>query len=213
MSRAAHAYPEARAEEILDAAMEVFARQGIEAATMSEIGRAADLSAGAIYRYYPSKEQLVRAVFALCEQESAALFAQARAEANGSPLAAILALGRVGWERVGWEQFRDEHARAHALISIELALAGARDPSRVAGVERPGASVLQELEALARAAQAAGQLGADVAPAALAQTLMAIFLGVRLMTIESPDAVDPEAVRAAMSQMLEALASASRDRV
>jgi AcrR family transcriptional regulator len=208
MSQAAHAYQETRAGEILDAAMDVFARQGIEAATMAEVARAADLSAGAIYRYYPSKEELVRAVFAQCELHSTELFAQARAEADGSPLAAIVALGRVGWG-----QFQEEHARAHALISVELALAGARDPSRVTGVERPAARVLQELEELVRAAKAAGELGADVAPAALAQTLIAIFLGVQFMTIESPDAVDPEGVRSAMNQMLGALASRERARV
>ncbi len=207
MSRAAHAYQEARATEILGAAMEVFAREGLEAATMADIGRAADLSAGAIYRYYPSKEKLVREVFALCEQENAELLARAQAEGSGSPLAAIRALGRVVWE-----QFDGEHGRVHALISLELALAAARDPSRVAGVERPDNRVLEELEQLAEAARDSGELPSDVAPSALAQTLVAIFLGVRLMSIEGPEAVDPPAVRTSMNQILDALGSAARDR-
>jgi len=53
-----------RAAEILLAARTVFVRQGFERATMQEIASEAGISAGAIYRYFPSKESLITSVCA-----------------------------------------------------------------------------------------------------------------------------------------------------
>jgi AcrR family transcriptional regulator len=47
---------------ILGGALEVFARDGFEGATMASIARAAGLGAASIYRYYESKEELFAAV-------------------------------------------------------------------------------------------------------------------------------------------------------
>jgi AcrR family transcriptional regulator len=47
-----------RQKQILKAAMEVFAQKGYAAATMPEIAQAADVAAGTIYIYYPSKRDL-----------------------------------------------------------------------------------------------------------------------------------------------------------
>jgi AcrR family transcriptional regulator len=48
--------------EIADAAMAVFASKGFAAAKMSEIAERAGVSKGAVYRYFPTKEALFRAV-------------------------------------------------------------------------------------------------------------------------------------------------------
>lgn len=49
----------ARRMQILDAAWMCFQRQGLHATTMDDIIRASGLSAGAVYSYYPSKEELI----------------------------------------------------------------------------------------------------------------------------------------------------------
>ena len=51
-----------RRQQILDAALEVFAHKGYTAATIPEIAKAAGLAAGTIYIYYPSKRELFVAV-------------------------------------------------------------------------------------------------------------------------------------------------------
>lgn len=51
--------PSARPSEIADAALDVFASKGYEAATMDEIAEAARISKGTIYLYFPSKEDLL----------------------------------------------------------------------------------------------------------------------------------------------------------
>jgi AcrR family transcriptional regulator len=47
-----------RREQILKAALEVFSQKGFAAATIPEIAGAADVAAGTIYLYYPSKREL-----------------------------------------------------------------------------------------------------------------------------------------------------------
>jgi AcrR family transcriptional regulator len=51
-----------RREQILDAAMEVFAEKGFAMATTAEIAREASVAEGTIYNYFPSKRELFVAV-------------------------------------------------------------------------------------------------------------------------------------------------------
>lgn len=53
---------ERRRRQILDAARECFVKEGFQAASMQDIFRASGLSAGAVYRYFPSKHLLVKAI-------------------------------------------------------------------------------------------------------------------------------------------------------
>jgi AcrR family transcriptional regulator len=52
----------ARPQEILDAALAVFAERGFAAARMDEIARRAHVSKGTIYLYFPSKEAVFKAL-------------------------------------------------------------------------------------------------------------------------------------------------------
>lgn len=53
-----------REAEILAAAAACFARRGAHAASMNEICAEARLSAGALYRYFPSKEAIIEGLAA-----------------------------------------------------------------------------------------------------------------------------------------------------
>jgi len=53
----------ARQSAIVDAALEVFARRGFNAATIDEIARHAELAKGTVYQYFASKDDLFFAVF------------------------------------------------------------------------------------------------------------------------------------------------------
>ncbi len=54
--------PEERPQQILDAALSVFAEHGIDAAKLEEIAARAGVSKGTIYLYFSSKEELFREV-------------------------------------------------------------------------------------------------------------------------------------------------------
>jgi AcrR family transcriptional regulator len=75
--------PDARPDEILDAALSVFAEQGFTAARVEDIARRAGLSKGAVYLYFPSKEAMLNA---LVEQSAGKLAKAAeRLVALGAP--------------------------------------------------------------------------------------------------------------------------------
>lgn len=57
-----HRRPEARHEEILAAATEVFATAGFARTKLEDVARRADVSKGTLYRYFDSKDALFRAM-------------------------------------------------------------------------------------------------------------------------------------------------------
>lgn len=62
MPKVSEEHLERRRQQILDAAVTCFARQGFHATSMQDIFAEAGLSAGAVYRYFPSKTELIRAI-------------------------------------------------------------------------------------------------------------------------------------------------------
>lgn len=62
MPKVSQEHLDARRKQVLDAAVECFARDGFHATTIEDIGREAGLSHGAIYRYFGSKEDIVEAI-------------------------------------------------------------------------------------------------------------------------------------------------------
>jgi AcrR family transcriptional regulator len=64
MPKVSQEHLERRRQQILDAAVDCFARQGFHATSMQDIFRASGLSAGAVYRYFPSKHALIRDIAA-----------------------------------------------------------------------------------------------------------------------------------------------------
>jgi AcrR family transcriptional regulator len=86
---------EARPEEILEAALEVFNERGFEAARMEDVARRAGLSKAGVYLYFESKEALLKA---LIEAKVAPIAQMARSIAAAgadNPRAAIETLARA----------------------------------------------------------------------------------------------------------------------
>ena len=52
----------ARPQELLDAALQLFVERGFASARMEEVAARAGVSKGTLYLYYPSKEELLKAV-------------------------------------------------------------------------------------------------------------------------------------------------------
>lgn len=53
---------QARPQELLDAALDLFVRKGFAATRIEEVAAGAGVSKGTIYLYYPSKDELLKAV-------------------------------------------------------------------------------------------------------------------------------------------------------
>ncbi len=57
-----HRHPETRRQDILDAALAVFAEKGFSAAHIKDIARRADISQGTTYLYFTSKEEIFKSL-------------------------------------------------------------------------------------------------------------------------------------------------------
>ena len=87
---AARIEPAARREHILAAAEACFVRNGFHRTTMQDLAREAAMSAGNVYRYFASKEDLVLGL-AECERARGALLV-AELERDGDRRAALLGI-------------------------------------------------------------------------------------------------------------------------
>ncbi|MFT7724436.1 MAG: TetR/AcrR family transcriptional regulator [Roseateles sp.] len=92
---------DARPQELLDAALALFVEKGFAATRSEEVAARAGVSKGTLYRYYPSKEELFKAMvrenLSVHIAESAAQAAQHR----GSIAGLLVAMMRAWWARVG----------------------------------------------------------------------------------------------------------------
>lgn len=185
MTRVTQEHMDARRESILGAAARLFARKGIAGATMAEIANEAGLSAGAIYRYYESKEELSRAVFETANQRQRELFGDA-GEGATSPMDALVRLGH----RV-WTQSADMD---DLICDVQMSLAAARDPEDIGvDVTLKQLHVRSELKDLVVQAQAAGEIDPGVDADAMAVILQACTSGIQLMKLVPGDDFDVEA--------------------
>jgi AcrR family transcriptional regulator len=62
MPRVSEAHLAARRRQIVDAATRCFVRNGFHASSMQDVIKEAELSVGAFYRYFRSKNELIRAI-------------------------------------------------------------------------------------------------------------------------------------------------------
>jgi len=105
-SNTAHSLPrqrrkQTRPQELLDAALALFVEKGFAATRAEEVARAAGVSKGTLYLYYPSKEELFKAVV---RQNLTSLIAEGMemlAHHTGSSSELLACLMTTWWERVG----------------------------------------------------------------------------------------------------------------
>jgi AcrR family transcriptional regulator len=109
MPRVSRDYLDRRREEIMAAAMRCFAREGFHRTTMQQIVAESGLSPGALYRYFPAKEDLIAAIAARHHSAELALLRDAAEredvrEALGDLVRAFLSRlsdpGEQAWRRV-----------------------------------------------------------------------------------------------------------------
>lgn len=184
MARVTQQHVDARRESILDSAAQLFARKGFSSTTMADIAADADLSAGAIYRYFSSKDELMRAVFDDAVERNQQMF-QSAAEDASSPFEALVKIGRRNWI--------DFDDRDDLICQIQMALTAARDPEdfglELSEIRRV---VRGMLEQMIRAAQESGEISPDVDPATLALILQAATGGIQMLKLEETEPLDVE---------------------
>jgi len=92
---------EARPQELLDAALALFVEKGYAATRSEEVAQRAGVSKGTLYLYYPSKQELFKAVVRQTLANLIAEGAEIADQFEGSSPELLALLVQTWWERVG----------------------------------------------------------------------------------------------------------------
>ncbi len=178
MPKVSQEHLDARRQQIVDAARARFASHGFARTSMTDIVAESGLSIGAIYRYFPSKDDIVTAI---CKQSSNTLPTNLTAEAVHGFLEHIRAMARD-----------HDHARLVAQIYAEAAMS----PPLAAIVER------QLVDLRAAIAALLSERTPDDA-ARIAEAFVAVCNGYGQQLAVRGD-LDPTPFSAAVTAMIEA---------
>ena len=202
MPRVSEAHLAARRRQILDAARVCFARAGFHRATMHDVVREAGLSAGAVYRYFRGKQELIAALAR--ERHLRERAALAEASRHGDTAAALGALIRAFLGSLGEPREREDRR-----LGVQLWAEALRDP-KLRRVVRAGAlEPRRRLALLLRRAKRRGELPAELDSEAAARLAIAVFHGIVLQQAWEPE-LDVEALAAALEAAARALVRGPR---
>jgi AcrR family transcriptional regulator len=207
MPKVSDAHRQARRREILDAAAACFARQGFHRTSMQDIVRESGISAGLVYRYFASKDEVIAAIVEQWHEHRTRLLTGAAPEGpdaapegpdaagGGHPLPAYLAMLRA---------IAAPEAADDIRLGVQVWAEALRSPA-IGELTRGGVDRFRKLAAGAiRDAEREGGLPAGVEPDALARVLIAIYQGLTLQTAWD-GAVDNDAFVRAVAGLVGAL--------
>jgi AcrR family transcriptional regulator len=201
MPKVTEEHIEARRRQILTAALRCFAREGFHRTTMQDIFREADLSPGAVYSYFKSKNKLIGAI--IVEMMSFAAGAtvafteplpEGRLRRPGEALAYII--GR-------FQEFELGTVVERARIFPYLVGEQQRNP-QLNAVVRAGIEGLRGgFEGAARAAQERGELDAELDPERFSRLPISLLQGLLVQLGVYGDEIDIDAYAEAAERLLD----------
>lgn len=200
MPKVSEAHRHNRRRQILDAAIECFARRGFQRTSMEDIIRESNLSVGAIYSYFQSKDQIIESLADERHDREKQLIQQALAHKNWTECLHSLV-------KSFYESLEDPTERKERRLGIHLWAEALCNPKVLRLIRR---GINQPLELLSRAiakAQAEGQVRRGIDPDAVARVLIAVFHGFILQQAWD-DRTDVIAFAKAARSMAEAFLSA-----
>jgi AcrR family transcriptional regulator len=188
------AHREQRRQQILGAARRRFARNGFHQTSMQDILGEAGLSAGALYRYFRSKEEIIAAIADDALRQMTAPIGVLMAQEPPPPLDAVLEQLLTNAEDVG---FRPDGL---AYIAPQVWAEALRNPQLRELVQSRFAGVRGAIAGVIRAEQAVGRIPADAEADDIAGFLFGSILGYVLQRVLA-GTVDPKSYSAALAAL------------
>jgi AcrR family transcriptional regulator len=173
MPKVTESHSAARRQQIIDAAYRCFARKGFHQATMRDIYAEANLSPGAVYHYFDSKDAIIQASFEFDYQRSLDLLDAAIA--SDDPMKALHELidfffrGLEGAAALGANRVNVQ-GWGEALVN----------PPLLASLRRVLDRYLDTLAQIIRKAQALGQIEQSLDPRSVGRLLLSLYYGLEL---------------------------------
>jgi AcrR family transcriptional regulator len=174
-----------RRRQILDAAIACFRRRGFHQATMQEICAEANISAGALYRYFNSKAEIIGAI---AEDRHADDDVAFLAATRSDPLIDALSLMARG--------FFDKFAAGDGALIADIFAECIRDPDVARPLHRINDRMVEYCVDAIKRAQARAEVDRTLDPNATANILFAAIEGIALrrafLRATDPDAAVAE---------------------
>ena len=188
MPRVSSEYEQAQKKRIIDGATQVFAEHGYCLTTMDQICQALQLSKGAIYIYFKSKEELfISALQAIYERRFAILSTAYQAnDPIPRKFEKIL-------DRLGSMMSHDDYV--FIRLSLEGFLESEHIPSLQAIKSDSYKRFYELLYGLLQEGQLAGEINADLNLSSVTVVLMAVSDGLMLHSLVQDRGIDPDRVR------------------
>lgn len=182
-----------RRAHILDAAEICFARNGFHRTSMQDICREANVSAGALYVYFASKEDLIAGIAERDRNKLAAEFAEL---ATSQDL--VTALGKLG------ERYAVEEPKHKRLMCVEIGLEATRNPAVGEIYRSVDRFVAESFERLFERAAAEGRIRPVLPPKEVARIILVMGDGMFWRRAVDPD-FDPKNVIPAFTAIVAGL--------
>lgn len=195
MPRVSPEHSRARRQQILDAARTAFLRDGFHATSMQDIQREAGLSAGAIYLYFPTKNEIVTGIAADALATLSAVFKMPPPDQHAPDLESLVDQFLEAAERLR----NDKHI--FPLI-VQVWSEALRNPPLRAQLTSLFSEVKGRLVHLLTTSQASGRIDPEVDPSSLAMALIGLGQGYIVQRALLGDAVSFERYRAGVHALL-----------
>jgi AcrR family transcriptional regulator len=170
-------------ERILSAAAQLFAEYGFASTSMPAIAERSGITAGAIYRHFASKAELLLEVVKRALEALPLSFERSDGEESAAVLPEVAA------------RFTDPTLTLLRQISLEVHAAARRDPEVRALLSAYNETAMRRIRALVEAAPRAGLGGAVWDPEFAARALMVFLMGLNHMDTLHPQLVGDRAWR------------------
>jgi AcrR family transcriptional regulator len=178
MPKVTEAHVEARKQQILDAAAACFSRKGFHQSTMQDICREAELSPGAFYRYFQSKEDVIAAMVEERKRESISLVETVLRERADT--AGVL-------DKLAEAFFSRLEDPAGCALDIELWAEAQSNPRVREAMRLDVCDVSDAFVSVVSEAQARGEINAMLDPRAVAEVMNSFFFGLILQRSLNPN--------------------------
>lgn len=180
MPKVSEAHLEARRNQILEAAARCFSRCGFQATTIQAICDEAELSTGAVYRYFSGKDEIVTAIAEMGRQATQDILEQAREDDSATrSLSQIVA--------ASLEVVHSPETDMSNRLSLLLWGEALRIPRISELLLEALANLAQPLTAEVQRGQQHGEISHSLDPAAVSRVLVALNIGFTVLA-----AVDPQ---------------------
>jgi AcrR family transcriptional regulator len=173
MPKITEAQRETRRQQILDAALRCFSRDGFHNTTTADIVRESGVSQGTLYLYFATKDEIIVAL--ADDRHQGEAFMSAMAQSEQDPIQGLALLLEV--HGTALDDARRTDLRRVGIQGWAEAL---RSPTVLASVQEGSSLVRKEIVRLVARGQQAGQIRREIEPEAVARMLIALFRGLTL---------------------------------